>query len=302
MSRLKIFSLGLLIIGVVICLVGLGKNYIHNDRTEPVISMDDSTVTVSVSDDESAILAGVTASDDKDGDVTDRLVISSLTPFTDEGKAERIAVIAAFDSANNVSFAKRKVVYSDYTPIKFSLSQPLRFPEGNRDSGAWADEEGHFLLQATDCLDGDISSQIQYLGMDNVDSKVAGTYSFNVRVVNSAGDVETFPLSVEYYDTREASQLPMVQLEQYLIQINAGEEPDLEELITGVNFRGAELEPGEKTDIEGGTFYDEQISVDDSDVDYNTPGVYEAVYRAAYAGDKDEEEVAGTVRLVVIVR
>ena len=51
MSRLKIFSLGLLVIGIIICLVGLGKNYFHNDSTKPVISMADDTVVISVKDD-----------------------------------------------------------------------------------------------------------------------------------------------------------------------------------------------------------------------------------------------------------
>ncbi len=302
MSRLKIFSLGLLIIGVIICLIGLARTYFHNDATPPVITMEEDTIAISVSDDESAILQGVTAADEKDGDVTDRIVVSSLTPFVGDEQAERIAVIAAFDSSNNIAFAKRSVTYSDYQPMKFSLSQPLRFPVGDRTSGAWVDDRGELLLQATDCLDGDISSQIQYLGMDAVDSKAPGVYSFTVHVSNSAGDVEEFPLSVEYYDPKEASNLPRVELEEYLITINAGEEPDLEDLITGVTFRNTELEIGPRTDLAAGTFYDEQVSVDDSDVDYDTPGVYEATYRAAYAGDKDEEEVSGTVRLVIIVR
>lgn len=302
MSRLKIFSLGLLVIGVVICLVGLGRNYLHNDKTEPVIAMEEDTVAISVKDDDDAILAGVTATDDKDGDVTDRLVVSSLTPFTDEDSAERIAVIAAFDQANNISFAKRKVTYSDYTPMQFSLSAPLRFPVGDKASGSWTDEEGKYLLQVSDCIDGDISSQIQYLGMDSVDSKTEGTYTFTVRVTNSAGDTESFPLSVEYYDPRNTNDAPIAQLESYLITVNAGDEPNLENLVTSVRFRGVDLEPGDKTDIPAKTFYEDRIEIDDSDVNYDTPGVYEAIVYTTYAGDKDKEEVTGSVRLVIVVR
>lgn len=303
MSRLKIFSLGLLVIGIAICVVGLGKNYLHSDRTPPEIAMDDKNVTISVGDDESAILEGVTATDEKDGDVTDRLVVSSMTLFTDADAAERIAVIAAFDSANNISFAKRTVTYSDYQPIQFSLSAPLRFPVGNTEAGAWTDEKGNYLLQATDSLDGSLSSQIQYLGMDSVDTHTEGTYSFNVRVTNSAGDTESFPLSVEYYDNANASSVPVVELEDYLIQIDAGDEPDLNDLITDVKFRGAELDLGGGTDLTKSTFDEDDISIDDSGVKYNTPGVYEAVYEATYESDKDDEDdVIGTVRLVIIVR
>jgi hypothetical protein len=46
-----------------------------NDRVPPVITMEEDTVEISVSDDKSAILKGITAQDGKDGDVTANLVI-----------------------------------------------------------------------------------------------------------------------------------------------------------------------------------------------------------------------------------
>ena len=49
------------------------------DRTPPVLSCDDTPLEVSVRDPESALLVGVTATDDRDGDLTDRIQIRGIS-------------------------------------------------------------------------------------------------------------------------------------------------------------------------------------------------------------------------------
>ena len=56
------------------------------DRTVPVINMKDDSITVSVEGGDSAILEGVTASDEKDGDITENLFIESRSTFLEKGK------------------------------------------------------------------------------------------------------------------------------------------------------------------------------------------------------------------------
>lgn len=52
-----------------------------NDRMPPVITMEEDTVVISVSDDKDAILDGITARDGTDGDVTANLVVEKLGNF-----------------------------------------------------------------------------------------------------------------------------------------------------------------------------------------------------------------------------
>lgn len=68
------------------------------DSRAPVIAMDSETIEVSCDATDEELLAGVTASDKKDGDVSDTLMVESLSDFTDTGK--RTMTVVAFDSDN----------------------------------------------------------------------------------------------------------------------------------------------------------------------------------------------------------
>ena len=74
---------------------------------------------------DSALLDGVCASDDRDGDLTGQVLIRSVSQFTGENTA--LVSYIVFDSSDNMSTASRSVVYTDYTPPRFALSEPLVF-------------------------------------------------------------------------------------------------------------------------------------------------------------------------------
>lgn len=80
--------------------------------------MDNSEISVSIHADEAELLAGVTAYDAKDGDVTDSLAVEHISNFIEKGR--RKISIVAFDSDNNVTHAEREMVYNDYTSPVFS--------------------------------------------------------------------------------------------------------------------------------------------------------------------------------------
>ncbi|MBQ9150380.1 hypothetical protein IJX73_05560, partial [bacterium] len=58
---------------------------------------------------EEDLLKGVSANDSRSGDVSDTLVIESLSDFTEEGK--RIITYAAVDESMNVGRCERTIVY-----------------------------------------------------------------------------------------------------------------------------------------------------------------------------------------------
>lgn len=84
--------------------------YIGGDRKGPEISVPQEEITYVAGTDTSALLNGVTAQDNRDGDVTDTVTIESIIPNADQTGASVIYV--AKDSKNNVTKETRTIVYS----------------------------------------------------------------------------------------------------------------------------------------------------------------------------------------------
>lgn len=82
--------------------------YMNLDRTAPVISFDDEDrkLVYSESMSEEELLEGVSAVDDRDGDVTGSVLIEKISETAD---GNVIVTYAALDSSNNV--AKRSRLY-----------------------------------------------------------------------------------------------------------------------------------------------------------------------------------------------
>lgn len=183
------------------------------DETAPVITCGEESIEVSVKDPEEKLLEGVTASDNKDGDLTGDIIVESLGHFMKDGS--RTITYAVCDSSNNTGRATRTVTYSDYTPPRFSISEALRFS---------AEKEIDILnyLKAEDCLDGDLTNRIRRTKGFLPYQPEAGTYRMGYQVFNSAGDAANIELLVEIYDPAEANYLPSVNLIKYIVYIKKG--------------------------------------------------------------------------------
>ena len=84
--------------------------YIGEDRNGPEISVPQEEITYVAGTDTSALLNGVTAQDDRDGDVTDTVTIESIIPNANQTGAS--VVYVGKDSKNNVTKETRTIVYS----------------------------------------------------------------------------------------------------------------------------------------------------------------------------------------------
>lgn len=185
-----------------------------DDRTPPEIALDTDMISVSVSAGEKELLKGVSAFDDTDGDVTDKIIVESVANITDECTAT--VTYAAFDAAGNVSKAVRKVKFTDYEPPKFGLNKALVFS-----SGISPDVLG--CLSAKDKVDGDISRNVKgTLISDSGNLSSAGTHYVEFRVTNSMGDTEhiTLPVDILSQDGYNSS----VELSEYLVYLEKGGE------------------------------------------------------------------------------
>ena len=135
-----------IVAGLIVLCVALGAGtaavVVTDDRKGPGIELPaDGDVTYEEGSDTASLLEGVTATDEKDGDVTDSLMIENIFPNDDHTSAS--VVYAAKDSHNNVSKATRRVNYkaaAEDTPAENEATQETD-NSGAADESAPAVEE-----------------------------------------------------------------------------------------------------------------------------------------------------------------
>lgn len=184
---------------------------IHTDNTLPVISVDGETLEVGFNVTDEELLAGVSAFDEKDKDITDKVIVESISKFTEKGVCK--VTYAVCDSDNHVAKATRKIRYKDYTSPKFymvddtcySLYESINITDS---------------LKAKDCIDGNVSGNMVITSDDYVNS-AAGVFSINATVTNSKGDTSTITLPLIVEDRSVSA--PKIILTDYLVYIKKGD-------------------------------------------------------------------------------
>ena len=240
------------------------------DKTPPVITFDTDTLQLSVHDDASALLDGVCASDDRDGDLTGQVLIRSVSQFTGENTA--LVSYIVFDSSDNMGTASRSVVYTDYTPPRFALNEPLVFAPSS--SVALSSR-----LTAQDVLDGDISDSIRLVS-SNLASGTEGEYVVAVQVTNSMGDTAEAALPVII--RRASAQAPVLALKEALVYLPEGSDFSARDYFLGLWESQAAADSGQtmQSSLSG-------VEVE-SNVNTDVPGCYKVLYRyrngAGYEG------------------
>ena len=231
----------------------------------PVIFYPEGVLEISVQDGEEALLQGVTAKDDKDGDVTGSILVEKLSGF--DGESRREVTYAAFDSDGNVTKATREIVYTDYTPIRFQLNHSLRYRTGETINLSE-------LVGASDSLDGDLSDKVKVKLESGLSTRTSGVYRIQFSVTNSACDTRILDTELEVYDA--AMNEAVVNLTTYLIYYEDGK-PDyysyLDSVIVGgihYNFQNGK---NIATGTDGSTLSRSSLQIR-SNVDPSTPGVY----------------------------
>lgn len=286
MRRLRAAVVLLFIVSVIAFAAYQVLSRLAQDNRPPEITCDSDTLSISVESEDSELFKGVKAEDNRDGDLTDSVRVSSMSNFTEPGK--RTITYAVFDKANNAATMERTLEYTDYTSPKITLTEPLRFDISDMEDASLTEH-----MKSEDCLDGDITSQIRATYNDSAYVSQAGDYNVTVQVSNSAGDTCTVPLTVTVTDSSSDDERGKYYpaLSQYIVYTPVGEQVDLAALITGVTRGGSEYafgEPGAPESPEG-------VSIS-GDVDYGTEGTYTVEYSYTPEGG-----VTATTRLTVVV-
>ncbi len=190
------------------------RSEIKADKTRPVITIDKDMLLVDIDATEEDLLVGVTAYDEKDGDLTDRIIVESISKFTETGVCK--VYYAVCDNDDHVTSAFRKITYKDYTSPRFTMSRSLCYSQLETVNTAE-------VIGAVDVLDGDISGNIITTSSD-YEYGVPGIYTVRAEVSNSKGDgiAISLPLIVE----DRSVNAPVITLSDYLIYVKKGEGVD----------------------------------------------------------------------------
>lgn len=265
MKKLKVFSAVLLACSTVLLAAFLLYERANRDLTPPVIKCPVEPLNVSIHTPEDSFLAGVTAMDEKSGDVTNALVVEKISVMAEDGS--RTVTYAAIDGAGNVGRAQRQLTYTDYQKPRFYFDDDLRLNQTTQLTTLLSH------IQAVSPMDGDLTDKIKFMQTDNAPLYVSGPKNVELRVTDSAGTTATLPVTVELYQP-ELEQIN-VRLKSYLLYLPQGAAFDAEQQFAGSEPEGA-------------------LSIEGS-VDTRTPGVYELDYVVRNGAQ------TGRSRLVVVV-
>lgn len=268
MKRLKI-----MVVLLAVLVVGANVMVIANtgglDHTPPELTVPEQVLEISVTDPQEAYLAGVTAWDDRDGDLSEKVLVEHISQLT--GKDTAKVTYGVFDQAGNGSTATRTIRFTDYTGPKFQLSQPLNFSLGR--TVTLMDR-----LTAWDDLDGDITNKIR-VSSANLSNDLEGIYRITAQVTNSLGDTHILELPVVL--TEQTGAAPQILLTDYIVYMKKGDAFDPE------NYLDSVTDPNSKKTVPLS-----QVEIQ-SQVDTAQAGTYDVVY--SYEGEKENAQVILTV-------
>ena len=275
MKRARIFYLLL----TILCVAGIILYFMYfvvtDDHKSPEITIPEGQLELSVEDGREKLLEGVTAFDQRSGDVTPSIVVETIKNLKSDGSAR--ATLAAFDRSGNVVKGVREIRYTDYRSPKFELTAPLLFKE---------DISYNLLdcVKASDVFDGDITNRVKVTVLEAEHSiSRAGEYKVQFRVTNSLGDTSYLEAPVYVYPAD--SYNAKVELTQYIVYLKKGTR-----LIPDDYFVRLTAGTREYTRDTSGLTLDMK-----SNVRFMEPGVYTITYTASYGN------YTGGSRLLVVV-
>ena len=211
---MRYLRLAIILIFIVACAILCWTIYSlsQRDTTAPQITDSVGDLHLSVTENADALMQGLQATDNLDGDLTDRILVERVSRFSQPGVCQISYVV--FDNSNNFCRYERTVTYDDYVSPRLKLDQPLMYHMGEQI--AIMDR-----IRLYDCLDGDITHKLK-LETSNVPDDTTGVYEIELHATNNYGDriYAKIPLNIGTY----SMDAPQIQLKQYLAYVKAGDD------------------------------------------------------------------------------
>ena len=280
MRVLRIFVIMLAMIvaisGVSLYLISRG-----DDDVPVIVCSEEDMIVVSTNCTDGELLTYVTATDEQDGDLSNKIIVTRKMFFI--APKTTLVTFSVSDSDNNVTSIEKKVYFEDYVSPRLILTNDFIFPSGN-----------HYNLNpyvtATDVFDGDIGSKIKIIATGYSTSE--GTFKATIKVSNSMAD--STEITIDAIVTDDNYGLYRVRLNDYIHYTTVGSEP----FDYVANLKSVINKDTNKT------FYSvDDVVVDSSEVDMSKPGCYNVYYRilSDELDFNDQPKVISMSRLVVVV-
>lgn len=266
----KMFIIAFLAINVIYVAFVLGsKLFDFNKGESPTISFSTNEIAVSVKASEKELLAGVTASDKEDGNISKDVFIYGISTF-DQNKS-RTVTYAVFDSDSNLVRSSRKIKYSDYTAPKFTATKPIV------NMSLMGTESA---IGATSCVDGNISDKVSVSKVEK--DSMTTIYKYNV--TDSTGTSSSFEINDELNLKGLLEGNLTINLKKYIVYVKKGTVLNPASYIASV-----ETSLGKQNELKS-------LVVSETNYDMTKEGVYEVKYTLNRSnGDY------GVTKLIVIV-
>lgn len=245
------------------------RDQISGKTEGPTITNEVEILEISVKDDESKLLQGLTAQDAQDGDLTSEILVAGVSKLISVDKAKVTYLV--FDSDDNMASLVRYIRYTDYQKPVFELDGQVLYSYNGTSSLLEK-------LHAQDVIDGDLSEQIRISSLWSTDQE--NIYYITAQVTNSMGDTAQVKLPVLMQDYFNGA--PQITLSEYLVYVNQGSAFDAEDYLRSGSYLGSRIP-------------NSSIQIDDP-VDTSETGTYWVTYRYT------EDDVQGLAILTVVVQ
>ncbi|HFU7090437.1 TPA: immunoglobulin-like domain-containing protein, partial [Bacillus cereus] len=242
------------------------NRYAEAPNNKPVIEAKDQVIKVG---DKFDPKAGVTAHDEEDGDLTDKIEIVSNNVDTNK-PGEYTVVYKVTDSDGNTVEKQIKVTVNT-NEIPVIEAEDLVIKAGDK----FDPKAG---VKAHDKEDGDLTGKIEIVS-NNVDTNKPGEYTVVYRVTDSDGNTVEKQIKV----TVESNEIPVIEAEDIVIKQGDKFDPK-------AGVKAHDKEDGDLTS---------KIEIVSNNVDTNKAGEYAVVYRVTDSdGNTAEKQIKVTVTAV----
>ena len=262
MKLIKLIKIVLIVLLIVLTgyQVKTYKRAQENTGNAPIITSSMDEIQIPCQYKKEDLLQGLSAYDVEDGYLTEKILIGGFSEFTQRGVSS--LEYAVYDNDGNIATINRKVVFSDYTPPKITVSEPCVYKPASTPY-----EIPSLSLEGWDKLDGDISRHLLISATD-LDFSVPGKYTASVNLKNSLGDQVNMELPIHILEPGINGYT--IELKEPMIYVDKGTAVNPEDYIAAVrNEYTSEIIP-----------IKEYTLTIDSGVDTSKDGIYEIQFTA----------------------
>ncbi len=191
----------------------------------PEIFCPEGVLEVSASATEKDLLVGITATDEQDGDLTNRIIVASVSKLISNDTAKVTYLV--FDSDDNMATCIRQIRYTDYRKPWFEIKQPLVY-------STTEDVSVLDRITAYETAEKQIPQQIRVSTLAGTDN--SEIFDVTVQVTNAMGDTAWLTLPVLQLEHDPAR--PQIALTEYLIYLKQGDAFDPQDYLDSVTVNG----------------------------------------------------------------